>query len=134
MIRPATLADVLPIMEQAQRFNDKYYPIPLNTRKALNWITFVIEEGVALVSDTGGFIGGINVEDPVRDWTALVEVCWYSEDRTGAALLKAFTAAGRELGVDEVRMTTLTTSPPIAARMVQLLGYQPMEVSYSLIL
>lgn len=134
MIRPATLADVLPILEQAQRFNDRYYTVPLDIKKALNWITYVIEDGVALVSDKGGFIGGIKVTDPARNWDVLVEVCWYSEDRTGAYLLKAFNAAGIELGVDEVRMTTLTASPPIAEHMLNRLGYKPMEVSYSLIL
>lgn len=134
MIRRAELTDVLTILQEAVVFNDTYYQEPLNITKALNHITAIVEDGVAFVADGGGFIGGILVDDPVRDALVLVEVAWYSTATTGIRLLKAFIAEGRRLQAREVRMTTLNTSPEAAAVVLRRSGFTLREISHSLIL
>lgn len=132
MIRRAELADIPDIMQLVHTFNDKYFGIPLNYQKTLDMVLWIIEEGVCFISERG-FIGGVVVNDLIRDWTILEELGWYSEDKSGIELLNAFIDAGKELVVDEVRVCTLETSSPIAGRILQRKGFAPLETSYRLI-
>ena len=132
MIRPATLADMNDIIPLVHNFNDRYFGIPINTAKMIDMVAWIIEDGVGLLSDWG-FIGGVFVNDLIRDWTILQELGWYSEDKSGIKLLDAFIKAGRDRGVDEVRVCTLETSSPIAGRILQRKGFAPLEMSYRLI-
>ncbi len=132
MIRSATLDDMQGIMKLIERFNDEFFGIPIHYGKTLEMVTWIIEDGVGLISDAG-FIGGVFVEDLIRDWTILQELGWYSEDRSGVKLLDAFIRAGKDHGVDEVRVCTLQTSSPIAGRILQRKGFAPLETSYRLI-
>lgn len=119
------------ILQLAHRFNDEYFGIPLNLEKTINVVTLIIEDGVGFVSD-GGFIGGMIVEDLIRDWTVLQECGWYAEDKSGIALLQAFIDAGLELSVDDIRVCKLETSSPIVGRILQRKGFAPLETSYRL--
>jgi len=130
-IRRATLEDIPAIIPLAIRFNDTYYRIPLNLEKAVYVITTIIEDGIGFVSE-GGFIGGLSVEDLMRDWTVLQEVAWYSEDKTGMKLLEAFIEVGELIEVDEIRLSTLATSSPIVGKLLERRGFAPFEQSYRL--
>ena len=132
MIRSATHDDLPDIMDLIYKFNDEYFGIPVNRLKTMEMVTWIIEDGVGLISERG-FIGGVFVNDLIRDWTILQELGWYSEDKSGIKLLDAFIEAGRDRGVDEVRVCTLETSSPIAGRILQRKGFAPLEMSYRLI-
>jgi N-acetylglutamate synthase-like GNAT family acetyltransferase len=131
-IRKAELSDMTNILRLIERFNDEYFGIPINTYKTIEMVSWIIEDGVGLLSERG-FIGGVFVNDLIRDWTILQELGWYSEDKSGIKLLDAFIAAGKEAHVNEVRVCTLETSSPIAGRILQRKGFAPLETSYRLI-
>ena len=131
-IRIAELSDMTDIMKMIVKFNDKYFGIPVNPVKTMNMVAWIIEDGVGFLSERG-FIGGVIVDDFIRNWTILQELGWYSEDRSGIKLLEAFIAAGKCLGVDEVRVCTLETSSVMAGRILQRKGFAPLETSYRLI-
>ncbi len=127
MIRRATLEDMGRILPMAIEFNDEYYGIPLNMVKTIEVITRIIEEGEAFISD-GGFIGALYTEDLIRDWTVLQEVAWYATDHSGMQLLDHLIWAGD--AVDEVRLSTLSTSSPILGKLLKRKGFAPFETSY----
>jgi len=130
-VRRAELADTTRIVKQIERFNDEYYDVPINVAKVIDMVTWVIDDGVIFVS-ARGFIGGMVVDDLMRDWTVLQEFGWYAEDRSGIALLDAFIQAGRDLNVDEVRVSTLSTSSPSTDRLLHRKGFAPSETSHRL--
>lgn len=133
-VRDCTLDDIPFLMEKAQHFNSRYYGIPLNLQKLRDYLVGLIvsEVGVVLRTDTGA-ITGVHVPDPCRDWEVLVETAWYSEGRDGLRLLSAFESRGMELGVDEVRMTTLEVNPGVQ-KVLSRRGYIVMETSHRLLL
>ncbi len=131
-IRKAELSDMTNILALIRTFNDEYFGIPINPVKTMNMVAWIIEDGVGFISDRG-FIGGVVVEDLIRDWTVLQEFGWYSEDKSGIKLLDAFIEATHALKVDEVRVCVLETSSPIAGRILQRKGFAPLETSYRLI-
>lgn len=131
MVRAARLEDMPAIIKLIVEFNDDYHDVPINLSKAISVSTWIIEEGVGFISESG-FIGGVVVDDLLRDWTVLQEIGWFSKDRAGMKLLDAFIAASRDLGVDEVRVCTLETSSPIVGRLLQRKGFAPLERSYRL--
>lgn len=130
-VRWAVLDDMPQIIPMAIKFNDEYFGIPLHMRRTIEVICYIIEEGVAFITD-GGFIGGLVTDDLLRDWTVLQEVAWYSTDRTGLLLLDSFIREGEELGVNEVRVCTLNTSSPVVGKLLQRRGFAPLETSYRL--
>ena len=132
MIRKAELADMLAILPMIERFNDKYFDVPINRVKTIDMVAWSIEDGVCFIADDG-FIGGVLVEDLVRDWTVLQECGWYAEGRSGIKLLDAFIAAGRKLKVNDIRICTLATSSPSAGRLLQRKGFAPLETSHRLL-
>lgn len=129
-----TLDDMEFLIEKAQHFNDRYYGIPLNLDKLTQYLTglIVADQGVVLRTDTGA-ITGVHISDPCRDWEVLVETAWYSEGRDGLRLLAAFEERGMNLGVDEVRMTTLEVNAGVE-KVLTRRGYTRMETSHRLIL
>lgn len=128
-MRAARLEDMPAIIKLIVEFNDDYHDVPINLSKAISVSTWIIEEGVGFISESG-FIGGVVVDDLLRDWTVLQELGWFSKDRSGTKLLDAFIAAGFDLGVDEIRVCTLETSSPIVGRILQRKGFAPLERSY----
>lgn len=133
-VRDCTLDDIPFLIERAEHFNDRYYGIPLNIDKLVNYLTglIVVEQGVVLRTDTGA-ITGVHISDPCRDWEVLVETAWFSEGRGGLRLLDAFEHRGMELGVDEVRMTTLEVNAGVE-KVLMRRGYTSIETSHRLLL
>lgn len=127
------LADFPHIYRLTKEFNDQYFGIPLNGEKLERWFELVVEHGVIYHTD-GGYIAGLVVDDPVRDWTALVENAWYARDRSGLRLLRKFIQHGRDIGADEIRMTTLNTTPPGVLTLLGRTGFEEIERSHRLIL
>lgn len=120
------------LVQVTQQFNDTYYKIPLNlnkTRRTL-WSLIVEDYGVGFRTDNGAIIGTIE-EDPFRDYVVLQERGWFSTDRSGIQLLRAFTDYGVELGVNEIRMCTLEANAGVQ-RILSRYGYTPIETSHGL--
>lgn len=131
MVRECTPDDMDWLVEKAIEFNTKHYDIPLNPDKLWNYLWAVIasEDGVAIRSDHGAIVG-MYVEDPLRDWSVLVETAWYSTGLDGIRLLNAFERRGQL--VDEVRMSHLHVNPTVA-KLLERRGYVAMETSHRLI-
>lgn len=131
-IREATPEDIERIIDMAYRFNDKYMDIPLSPWKLEDTVIHCCfnEAAVMLVSDTG-FIAGLVSEDLVRDWTYLIEIAWYAEDRSGIALLNEFERRAKQFAVDEIRMSVLNTSDPSVTKLLQRKGYTKSEIGHS---
>lgn len=89
-----------------------------------------IEQGVCIRTEQG-FIAGLEMPDPYHSAWYLVELGWYCEDGRGRQLLMEFIRQGRELGVDEIRMSTLPMSKS-ARVLLQRYGFKEQEVSYGL--
>lgn len=134
MIRQATSDDIPHLINLISRFNDEYYRVTVvNPQKLDRWLRANMENGVIYVTDTG-FIAGLLVDDPMRDWTALVETGWYDTGRGGVRLLRRFIEFGETCGADEVRMTTLNTTPAGAMTLLTRMGFEEIERSHRLTL
>lgn len=134
LIRDATPDDVEFIFERAIKFNALHYDVPLDYNRLANYVESLIcqPNGVMLVSDTG-ILAGILVDDPIRDWLALVETAWFDTGRSGIRLLDEFENRAREFGADEVRMTTLTVNPWVS-KLLKRRGYHEIETSHRLLI
>ena len=131
-IRRATTDNEEDLYEMVLAFNAEYFGIPINPEKLEQWVQLHLQAGIILMSEDG-FISGLYVPDPLRDHNVLLESGWFSRDNHGARLLLKFINHAREIGVDEVRMTTLSTSPEAANQMLTRLGFEPVETSWRLL-
>lgn len=130
-VREAVITDLPFILGLVNEFNTKYFDIELDPDKTEDMILHLILNGIVFVSDKG-FIGGMAVPDLFRSRTYLQELGWYAKDRSGYYLLKRFIAEAKEFDIDEIRMCTLETSPPEATRLLERVGFVPVERSYRL--
>ena len=132
-VRPGTVADVPRMVELAGRFYDASgLPMPFE-RAAVEaqMLACVTEPGrCGLVSEGGLICGALAPLLSAPSWIMAVEIVWWAEDGSGLALLRAFEAWAREVGANEVRMTTLHRMPR-TGRAMERLGYRPEEISYS---
>lgn len=134
MLRSCDEYDVPFLMQLAIRFNKRFYDIPLNYSKTWDFIAASVGNPKAVVLRThSGAILGVVADDPCRDWLTLLEVAWYSEGLDGMRLLKAFEERGWELGVNEIRMTTLAVNPTIG-KILMRREYTEIETSHRLLL
>ena len=129
--RKATSSDMVDIHRWIIEFNSEYYGRPLDHEKTTQSLLKIIEYGVCFVS-THGFIGGMIVETPFHYDKALVELGWYARGGDGLKLLDAFIKEGWKRDVDEIRMTTLDTSPEVADKVLIKRGFSVAETSYRL--
>lgn len=133
MIRIATEQDADLVLRLVQNFNDKYYGIPLDPNKVLRWFQQHLSNGVVYLGQDS-LIAGLVITDPVRPWEVLAETAWYAEGRDGQRLLRKFIQYGRDAGVDEVRMTTLNTTPVGVETLLSRMGFETVEKSHRLTL
>ena len=131
MIRKAIPSDLKHIYDLTVEFNQRYYDVPLDKRKTLQALRYIIRDGVCFVSPKG-FIGGMFSEDPFRNWTFLGEYGWYATDVFGAALLDEFVEHGKKNGADEIRLCTMHTSPESAERILIKRGFTVADKSWAL--
>ena len=71
-----------------------------------------IEAQGGLFTSKRGMIGGVIA--PMwcaPDWKAAVELFWWAEDGQGLRLLRRFEQWARDMGAQEIRMTTLAAMP-----------------------
>lgn len=130
MIQMINEDDVDFLMETTQEFNDRYYDIPLDLDKARAFVEWLIPQpaSIGFRSDQGYIIGAIE-DDPFRDYAILREYGWFANDRSGLALLTKFQDHAKECGVNELRMTTLSSNPMVS-KLLTRRGYTELETSY----
>ena len=132
MIRQATAADIPLIVEMGRRFvAASGSPIPFTEDGASAFAEALIAspDAALLVSDTG-MIGGVIAPAYFNPaWRMAVELAWWAEDRSGLQLLSAFEAWARDMGAQEVRMTTLAAIQG-PERILARRGYAPTEISF----
>jgi hypothetical protein len=134
MIREATQDDLGFLIETTLEFNKRHYDVPISLCKAHSHLRVVIDDPLTVVlrSDTG-FIIGVTVEDPLRHWSCMLELGWYDTGRSGIKLLNRFEDIAREVGVNEIRMTTLAVNDVVSA-ILRRKGYVAMETSHRLLI
>lgn len=131
MIEVITAEDIDWLLNISYEFNEIYYDLPLNLKKARKSILDYLElpSVIGFKSKTGYIIGGIE-DDPFRDYVVLKEYVWFSKDKSGLELLKAFERHAIICGVNEIRMTTLSSNPTIG-KIINRLGYEELETSHT---
>lgn len=122
-MRRATAEDYPALAEMAQEFNHGYYGQEINPDKMRAWFDHHLQHGVILVGDRS-YVSAILVADPMRDRTAVVETGWYANDGQGARLMLGLIKYAKEVGADELRASTLNTSPPEAEALLSRLGFE----------
>lgn len=105
-------------------------PGEFDADSAATFMAGVMQMGVVLRSDSG-FIGGQIIPNHVAKGRSLaVELAWWATDGKGRDLLRAFEQWARENGASEVRMTSLAAIPR-SGRLLQAMGYAPVEISHT---
>lgn len=131
-MRVATAADFDAIAEMAQEFNHGYYDVPIDTSKMHAWFMQHIQHGVILMGKRS-YVSALLINDPLRDWLAVVETGWFADDGQGARLMLGLIKYAKEQYADELRVCTMNTSPPEAGAMLVRLGFEMnKECSHSL--
>lgn len=133
MIRVATEDDWQEVRDKIAAFNEQYFDIPVELGRVSGWFMRHLRDGIVLLSENG-LISGLWMQDPVRTWYALVETSWYDTGRDGVRLLREFISAAKMQGVNEVRMTTLNTTPVGVQTLLNRMGFEEIERSHRLTL
>ena len=133
MIRPCEHTDIPDLRVMANSFHYSYCEGTLDTHRAHELICKILNEGISFRSDNG-FIGGIVMPHPFTGHSVLVELAWWSRDKSGIKLLDTFIQAGKDEDVHEIRMSTMGTSSATADKIIQRKGFAVAETQYSLIL
>lgn len=131
-MRTATPDDLPRILKMGRKFHEASNQFaPFSEAATARMLEGLIAspDGMVLISD-GGMIGGVLSPAYCADaWVMAVELFWWSEDRRGLVLLKGFEDWAREMGANEVRMTTLTNLER-ADKILRRRNYAPLEISY----
>lgn len=126
----ATHDDIPRLIEMGRRFHAASgLAMGFDPQAVEGFLTGLIERG-AVFATARGAIGGMAISpycDP--QWKIAVELFWWAEG-DGLRLLRAFEGWAREIGADEVRMTSLAALPR-ADRLLRFVGYAPAEISYT---
>lgn len=132
-IRTASLSDWDEVYTKVIAFNEKYYGLPVNAGKLHGWFEQHMDFGVIYLSDNG-IISGLLIADPVRTWDVLAETAWYDTGRDGIRLLRKLIEYAKHTHADEIRMTTLNTTPTGVETLLARMGFSEKERSHSLLL
>ena len=133
-LRVALRQDWTEIRDKCLAINVDHYDVPVNKLKLYDWFEQHLDRGIIFLSDTG-FISGLSISDPVRDWDVLTETGWYDTGRSGLKLLRTFIEFGRITDKhDEIRMTTLSSTHPKIKHLLKRMGFEEIEQSHRLTL
>ena len=124
MIRKATDADTPYLCAFAARFHRAAsLPGEYNAGAWARFVETVHDQDGAFFLSERGMIGGLKMPQPWNDnYMTASEVCWWSEDKQGVALLNAFEDWAADC--DEIHMMFLESLRPAAVmRYLQSRGY-----------
>lgn len=131
-VRRATADDIGHMVDLGARFNAQAKTIIPYDRDAtahfLNGLVGSPQAGV-FVSESGIIGGVLSPAYCNPSWVMAVELFWWASDRQGLRLLGAFEKWAKDMGAQEVRMTTLQAIDG-PERILKRRGYAPAEISY----
>lgn len=130
MIKILIEADYEWLFQQMCTFNDQYFKTELHTQATRVYIKSLLDSamGVAFRSDNGFIFGALEL-DPLRGHIVLKEHGWYCTDGTGIRLLKEFIRYGNNLGVHDVRVSTLSKNKRVG-RVLERMGFTELETTW----
>lgn len=133
MIRQARAGDIPQLVEMGRAFQAASgMPFGFNAEVTQRFIAGLVAGGGVFIGPKG-MIGGVLAPaycDP--GWPMAVELAWWAESG-GMGLLRAFEQWARDSGAKEVRMTSLARLER-AGRLLEIKGYEPVEISYRKVL
>lgn len=128
MIRPATVADIPAIIDMIERLvrsvDGPQRVCRIRTGETLAGLIHN-PRSVVLVSGRG-FIAGTITQTVISPEPVAVELGWFSEDRSGLALLRAFEAWSADQGATLVKMSC---NGGAAQRILERAGYRMAEMA-----
>ena len=127
MIRPATMQDVLPIVDRIEQLRAAVDgPVPVDRAWTARTVAGLIEsdDGLVLVSP-GGFIAAALVQTIINPTRIAQELGWYATDGSGLRLLRQFEAWARQRGATLVQLSTGACGPDLSR-----LGYRRAEQAW----
>ena len=131
MIRPATMDDVLTVVDWVERLREAVDGLmPVSRPWTAQVVAGLIQSPQALVlisgdQDRGGFLAGSMQPTVVNPAQAAMEHGWFANDGSGLRMLRRFERWAAEQGAVMVRMSTGATGPDLAR-----LGYTMTERSW----
>ncbi len=131
-IRAATIDDLGRVVEMGAKFHAMSESrFGYDEDAASSFAKGLIEgdAGAVFLSDHGVIGGALTPAYCCPAWVFAVELFWWAE-KDGLALLRRFEEWAKEMGANEVRMTSLA-SLPRADAVLRRKGYEQMEISYS---
>ena len=135
MIRAATDHDAQDIFNMALAFSAQYGTPRPHHYRATDLLFAAISEGTVLVSEDRdgeltGVLVGIARPHPFMDYTMLASMFTWSFGKEGKALIEAFIALGRQLGVDAITSSTQTAFPGKTSLFMEAMGFQQVETGW----
>lgn len=127
MIRPATAADILRIVDQTEALREKINgPITVDRPYTAAFLSRLIAhpDGLVLVSD-GGFIAASLHPTPISPALVAGEHGWYATDGAGRALREAYEKWADDRGAILKKLSTGMNGPDLGRD-----GYTPAEVGW----
>lgn len=114
-VRRATEGDIPHILRMCRAFHAAGSPPwPYSEADTIEVVRSIINGGFAAVSDDGFILGVIGPNPVSQSWVIAKEFLWWSEGKSGPALLAAFRRWAKERGANEIHL-----SCPVGADRVQ---------------
>lgn len=133
MIRQATAEDIPQLVEMGRAFHDHSgMPFAFNEVACERFITGLVAGGGVFIGPNGMIGGTLAPAYADPGWLMAVEFSWWAKGN-GLGLLAAFEKWAADMGAQEVRMTSLARLER-AGRILELKGYEPVEISYRKVL
>lgn len=127
-VEKGSVAQIRHVTKLAYKFADEYGGDNADLSSIDNLVKLCIDTGVVLFTDKG-FIAGIPIHQFTNTGLTMIEFAWYSEDRSGTALLREFEKVSDELGCSEIHMTTLTQNP-LADKILERFQYKAFQTTW----
>lgn len=129
-MKRADAGDMPLILEMGEAFHRAAnLPFEYNPDASRTSISQMVETGCVLVTERGAIGGIVAPAWSSPEWVYACELFWWAEDGRGLELLRGFEDWAREIGANEVRLTSLYHLER-AGKILQRSGYQPLEISY----
>ena len=130
MVEIITEDDIPWLTDIVYEFNDLCYKVPLNRIKLLTYLHGIVHNttGVGFRTESG-FILGMLEEDTLRDVNILSEHGWYTRGSDGIKLLIKFHKHAEQIGVDEVRMSSISNHSKLN-KLLTRFGYSELQRVY----
>ena len=128
-VRKAEAGDIPALVEMGRRFHEaKQDAYPFDADSTAEFFASLIPGGGVFISP-GGFIAGAIAGAPSnKEYLTAYEVFWWSEDKSGSALLRAFEQWAKDSGCADVKVSHPAPERGVNA-ILRRKGYADAEIS-----